>query len=96
MPPVSADVRISVEAGGSRFTLNACRGLHRRYRLKVGKSWSTKHKSATLTEVFDLARRWAVRRERPYWSRMEVERVILVPLRAKIHETRAARICGWR
>ena len=62
-----ADVIVSVEAGGKRFTLNCHRGLHRRYRLKVGKSWSSKYADITLTEIFDKARKWAAHRERPYW-----------------------------
>lgn len=67
MPAISSNVRISIEANGRSFRLNASRALHGRYRLKVGRSWSTKHANTTLTEIFELGRKWAVRQERPYW-----------------------------
>lgn len=66
-PRSKADVVISIEANGKKFTLNAHRALHRKYRLKVGRSWSRKYPLTTLTEIFDKARGWAIHQERSYW-----------------------------
>jgi len=66
-PAKKADVRITIEANGERFSISAHRALGRRYRVTVGRTWSRKHPLITITEIFDLSRRWAARQERSHW-----------------------------
>lgn len=63
MPARKSTVRIIIEAGGKRFSLNCERTMFGRYLVKVGRSRSEKMPTATLTEIFERGRKWAVRQE---------------------------------
>lgn len=61
MPARKADLRITIETNGQRFSLNCERMMHDQYRVKRGRTVSRKMPVATLTEIFTEARKWAVR-----------------------------------
>lgn len=63
MPSQKSHVRITIEAGGKRFSLNCSRLLHNRYSVKLGRSRSAKMPVSTLTDIFDAGRKWAVKQE---------------------------------
>jgi len=63
MPSFKSDIKIRIESGDRSFTLNCSRGLFGKYRIKLGRTRSEKMPLATLTEIFDLARKWAVKQE---------------------------------
>jgi hypothetical protein len=60
MPARKADIKIAIEANGRRFNLNCERMIDGSYRVKRGRSVSKKMPYATLTEIFNEARKWAV------------------------------------
>lgn len=60
MPSLKSDIYITVKSGGKSFSIGAVKLPNGRYAIKRGRSWSTKIKSATLTDVFTQARKWAV------------------------------------
>jgi len=61
MPARRSDVKIIVEAYGQRFSLNCEEMLFDHYRVKNGRSLSRKRPYSTLTEIFEEARKWAVK-----------------------------------
>lgn len=62
MPPRKSQIRITVEANGERFSISGEWMLNGRYRVKRGRSISRKMPDATLTEIFNEARKWSVHR----------------------------------
>ena len=60
MPQLKADLRISIEANGKSFTLNCIRLPDHRFLVKRGRKVSAKMPRATLSEIFDTSRKWAV------------------------------------
>jgi hypothetical protein len=60
MPQIKADLTISIRAGDKSFTLNCIRLPDYRFLVKRGRKVSTKMPSATLSEIFDASRKWAV------------------------------------
>lgn len=60
MPQLKADITISIRIGDNAFTLNCIRLPDHRYLVKRGRKVSTKTPCATLSEIFDLSRKWAV------------------------------------
>lgn len=56
------DLKITVEVTGKgRFSIGAIRLPDGRLHIKRGRTWSSKMPTATLTEVFTAARKWAAR-----------------------------------
>lgn len=55
------DLKITIEAGDKRFTIGVCRMLDGTYLVKRGRHKSEKMPYATLTEIFTVARKFAVR-----------------------------------
>jgi len=53
-------IRISIEVGGGKFSLNCHPMLFDKYKVKRGRSWSNKVGLITMTGIFDLCRKWAV------------------------------------
>jgi hypothetical protein len=60
MPPKKSDIKIIIEVNGKRLSLNCQEWLFGKYRVKNGRSLSKKKPIATLTEIFEEGRRWAV------------------------------------
>lgn len=60
MPQLKADLRIRIEAGGKSFTLNCLKLPDHSFVVKRGRRVSTKVPRATLSEIFDASRKWAV------------------------------------
>lgn len=61
MPALKSDLKITIEMNKRRFSLNCVRGPWGRYHIKRGRSWSRKTPDATLTEIFEMCRKWAVK-----------------------------------
>ena len=61
MPSVKSDITIAVKAGSKSFSLNCVKLPDRTFMVKRGRSVSTKMPRATLSEIFDAARKFAVR-----------------------------------
>lgn len=60
MPQIKADLKIHIEAGDKSFTLNCIRLPDQRFLVKRGRHVSRKMPTATLSEIFDTSRKWAV------------------------------------
>lgn len=60
MPQIKADLTISISAGGKSFKLNCIRLPDHHYIVKRGRKRSEKVPTATISEIFDLSRKWAV------------------------------------
>ncbi len=60
MPQLKADLRISIRAGDKSFTLNCIRLPDNQFLVKRGRSVSIKMPKATLSQIFDTSRKWAV------------------------------------
>jgi len=61
MPSLKSDIYIIVRVREKSFTIGGVMMPDKRYALKRGRSWSRKIPSATLTDIFSVARKWAVR-----------------------------------
>jgi len=60
MPQVKADLTISIRVGEKSFTLNCIQLPDRSFVVKRGRKVSDKMPRATLSEIFDTSRKWAV------------------------------------
>lgn len=60
MPQIKADLTISIKAGGKSFTLNCIRLPDHSFIVKNGRKVSEKMPKATLSEIFETTRKWAV------------------------------------
>lgn len=60
MPQIKSDLTISIRAGEKSFTLNCVRLPDHRFLVKRGRRVSVKMPYATLSEIFDQSRKWAV------------------------------------
>lgn len=60
MPQLKADLKIHIEAGDKSFTLNCIRLPDHSFIVKRGRKVSSKMPRATLSEIFDQSRKWAV------------------------------------
>ena len=60
MPQLKADLRISIIIGEKSFTLNCIRLPDHSFIVKRGRKVSAKMPRATLSEIFDTSRKWAV------------------------------------
>lgn len=61
MPALKCDINITVTAGEKSVSLGGVRLPDGRYKIKRGRSWATRRETATLSEIFTEARKWAVR-----------------------------------
>ena len=64
MPARKADIKIIIEAYGKRFSLNCEEHLFGQYRIKSGRSVSDKKPLGTLTDIFELGRKWSVKQRK--------------------------------
>ena len=60
MPQLKSDLSIAIKIGKKSFTLNCVRLPDNRFMVKRGRLKSEKMPYATLTEIFDLSRKFAV------------------------------------
>lgn len=60
MPQLKSDLSISIRAGDKSFTLNCIRLPDNRFVVRRGRKVSAKMPCATLSEIFDASRKWAV------------------------------------
>ena len=60
MPQIKADLSISIRAGDKSFTLNCIRLPDNSFVVKIGRHVSQKMPRATISEIFDVSRKWAV------------------------------------
>lgn len=61
MPALKADITITIKAGDKSFSIGGVLLPDGRYAIKRWRSWAKKIKTATLSEIFTEARKWAVR-----------------------------------
>jgi hypothetical protein len=61
MPAIKSDINIIIRAGEKSFSIGGVLLPNGRYAIKRGRSWSKKKPTASLTEIFTEARKWAVR-----------------------------------
>ena len=61
MPSLKSDITIAVKVGDKSFSLNCVKLPDRTYLVKRGRSVSTKMPRATLSEIFETARKYAVK-----------------------------------
>lgn len=60
MPQLKSDLSISIRAGDKSFTLNCIRLPDKSFLVKNGRTVSKKLPKATLSEIFETTRKWAV------------------------------------
>jgi len=60
MPQLKSDLSISIRAGDKSFTLNCIRLHDKSFLVKNGRTVSKKLPRATLSEIFETTRKWAV------------------------------------
>ena len=60
MPQLKADLTISIRAKDKSFTLNCIRLPDHSFIVKRGRQVSQKMPRATISEIFDASRKWAV------------------------------------
>jgi len=60
---MKSTIKITIEANGEKFTLNLAPAFFGKYFVKVGRTPSKKHRISTLTEVFEILRRWTVKNQ---------------------------------
>jgi hypothetical protein len=58
MPSIKSELQIMIKYKGKSFTLNCSEDFAKQWRIKNGRSWSTKKEYATITNIFDTCRRW--------------------------------------
>lgn len=74
MPPRKSQIRIIIEVNGERFSISGEWMLDGKYRVKRGRSLSTKKPVATLSEIFNESRKWAVEKMNRYdYLRLGIE-----------------------
>ena len=61
MPAIKSDIYISIRVGEKSFAIGGVLLPDGRYKIKRGRSWSEKTPSASLSQIFETARKWAVR-----------------------------------
>jgi len=57
---IDKKIKISVQVEGEKFSITCHHIFGGRFRVKMGKSWSEKVGLLTVTEIFDLSRKWVV------------------------------------
>ena len=61
MPSLKSDITIIIKAGAESFSIGGVRMINNKFLIKRGRSRSEKTPTATLTEIFTAARKWAVK-----------------------------------
>ena len=62
MPSMKSDIYITVRCGEKSFAIGSVMQPDSRYAIKQrGRSWAKKMPTATVTEIFNTARKWAVK-----------------------------------
>ncbi len=61
MPALKSDLYITIRAGNKSFSIGAVRLPDGSLKIKRGRSWSSKLPTATLSQVFAEARKFAVK-----------------------------------
>lgn len=61
MPALKSDITVAVKVGNKTFSLNCVKLPDRSFLVKRGRSVSVKMPRATLSEIFEAARKFAVR-----------------------------------
>ncbi len=61
MPACKSDITITIKAGEKSFSIGGVRLPDGRYAIKRGRSWARKTPRASLSQIFETARKWAVR-----------------------------------
>jgi hypothetical protein len=64
MPSLKSDIYITVTVSEKSFSIGGVRLPDGKYKIKRGRSWSMKTPTATLSEIFTYARKWAVNNAR--------------------------------
>lgn len=64
MPPKKSFIKITVQVNDEKLSLNLSPLLYRpnRFLIKTGRSKSLKIPDATISQIFDILRRWVVKR----------------------------------
>ncbi len=60
MPQLKADLTISIRVGEKSFTLNCIRLPDHSFIIKRNRKVSERIPRATISEIFDVSRKWAV------------------------------------
>ena len=60
MPAYKTDITIAIKIGDESFSIHGMKMIDGTFKLKRGRSWSEKMPYATLSQIFDLSRKWAV------------------------------------
>ena len=60
MPSCKADITIAIKVGSKSFSLNCVKLPDGKFMVKRGRHVSRKMPTATLSEIFDTSRKWAV------------------------------------
>jgi hypothetical protein len=60
MPQVKADLTITIKANGKSFTLNCLKLPDHSFIVKRGRKILERIPRATISEIFDTSRKWAV------------------------------------
>jgi len=58
---MKSDIYITVRCGKKSFAIGGVMLPDNRYAIKRGRSWAKKMPTATVTEIFNTARKWAVK-----------------------------------
>jgi hypothetical protein len=64
MPALKSDITITVRSGGKSFSIGGVLIPDGRYAIKRGRSRAKKIRTATISEIFTEARKWAVRNKK--------------------------------
>lgn len=60
MPSLKSDINVTVRVGSKTLSIGGVLLPNGRYAIKRGRSWAKKIPMATLSEIFEQARKWAV------------------------------------
>ena len=61
MPSLKSDITITVRVGEKSLSIGGVLLPDGRFAIKRGRSWAKKIRTATLSDIFTEARKWAVR-----------------------------------
>lgn len=60
MPSLKSDINVTVRVGRKTLSIGGVLLPDKRYKIKRGRSWAKKIETATLSQIFTEARKWAV------------------------------------
>jgi len=70
MPALKSDIYITIRVGDKSLSIGAVELTNGRFAIKTGRSWAKKIPLATMTEIFETGRKWAVRNMRKSMPRV--------------------------